>query len=315
MSDPIVRGDEVLVGSGYGNLGGHWEAAALGVADGTARTLPFQALVDGLRDTTAATLSYAFGSGTPVLTTIGLRDVATGEGWSGALSFSFNGGFAGTDATVAPDGMWQSGAGTLDTAPTTTPTNGYGVRFFTEARPADCAPAGGTYPYFPCPQWATPVDGVPTEVVVTDSSLVVGTATGTVYALDPADGTVQWSRAVGGPVEGAPAFADGLLYVVTTGGALTVLDGATGEPVWGASGLGAVSVQPALAGGVVYVGSGDGTVRAFAAAGCGAATCAPLWQDDTGDAAITGAPAVTNGRLLVGTADGRVVAWTAPAAP
>jgi hypothetical protein len=64
-----------------------------------------------------------------------------------------------------------------------------------------------------------------------------------------------------------------------------------------------------VAGGVMFAGAVDGTVRAFAAAGCaGAPACAPLWCDATGSA-ITGAPAVDLGRVYVGTSDGRVVAY------
>ena len=290
-SDPIVRGGEVIIGVGYGNLGGHWQATAYDVDDGTPRSLPVTALVDGVRGTTAATRSVAFGSGTPVLNTVGVRDLTTGAGWSGMVTFEDRSSpyFGQAPLTLGEDGLFQAGGGTLSPTPPGT-ASGWGVRRFALTQPANCAPSP-TYPYAPCPTWATPVDGAPTSPLLTGRAVVVGTATGTVHALDAADGSVLWTRSVAGAVRATPAFADGLLYVVTAAGDLTVLDGDTGEPVWGAAGLGTLSVQPAVAGGVVYVASGDGTVRAFAAAGCGAATCAPLWQDDTGDAAITGAPA------------------------
>jgi outer membrane protein assembly factor BamB len=90
-----------------------------------------------------------------------------------------------------------------------------------------------------------------------------------------------------------------------------VLDAATGALKW-AAGAGSVRVQPAVAGGVVFTGAQDGTVMAFAAAGCGQPFCGPLWTVDTGDAAITGAPAVNQGRLYVGTADDRLLAYGLP---
>jgi PQQ-like domain len=58
-----------------------------------------------------------------------------------------------------------------------------------------------------------------------------------------------------------------------------------------------------VAAGVVYTGSASGSVRAFAAAGCGAATCPALWSD-TAPGEVTGAPAVSNGQLSVGTSAG-----------
>jgi outer membrane protein assembly factor BamB len=55
---------------------------------------------------------------------------------------------------------------------------------------------------------------------------------------------------------------------------------------------------------------GDGRLAALAAdaAGCGVATCSPLWTAATGSR-ITGAPAVSNGTLYLGTADGRLLAY------
>ena len=64
-------------------------------------------------------------------------------------------------------------------------------------------------------------------------------------------------------------------------------------------------MQPAVAASVVYVGSGDGALRAFDGAGCGAATCAPLWTADAGGA-VTGGLAISNGMLYAGTANALV---------
>jgi outer membrane protein assembly factor BamB len=109
-------------------------------------------------------------------------------------------------------------------------------------------------------------------------------------------------------VSDAPALANGSLYVPTDSGALVVLNADTGAQQWtGATGA-AIGQQPAVAGGLVFTGSSDGTVSAFDAAGCGAATCTRLWNRTTGSA-ITGAPAVSDGQLYVGTADGRLVAY------
>ena len=60
-----------------------------------------------------------------------------------------------------------------------------------------------------------------------------------------------------------------------------------------------VSATPALAGGVLYVPTADGDLVAVDAAGCGAATCEPLWSAAIDGTAITEQPAVS------GDGDGR----------
>lgn len=71
-------------------------------------------------------------------------------------------------------------------------------------------------------------------------------------------------------------------------------------------------LAPSVANGVVYVTSDDGQVHALDAAGCGAATCAPLWS-----AALPAAPSspvtVADGRPFVGTTTGDLVAFALPA--
>jgi outer membrane protein assembly factor BamB len=73
----------------------------------------------------------------------------------------------------------------------------------------------------------------------------------------------------------------------------------------------------AVANGRIHVGTTAGTVKAFAAAGCGTATCAPLWNGTTAGpsapaSVVTGGPVVTNGRVYVGTLNGTVVAFALP---
>jgi outer membrane protein assembly factor BamB len=57
---------------------------------------------------------------------------------------------------------------------------------------------------------------------------------------------------------------------------------ATGETSWTAAVP--ASAAPALADGAVLVPTTDGRVQAFAAAGCGAGTCSPLWEVSVGTA-------------------------------
>jgi outer membrane protein assembly factor BamB len=305
---PVVAdGDRVVLGFGFGNLGGHWTTtfadAATGADLGSGGV--GQGLVDGLANNVLLTRLVAFGSGTPVVTQIQMSNlVSPASNWSSTIDVS--NGATTAPLTLGSTRIYQAGRGI------TTPTGSTNaVRAFLAATPpAQCpppAPAG-----FGCPAWATDIAGTlaRSPVINADETVVyTGTDTGAVYALDAATGAILWTsnNAAPGQVTDTPALANGSLYVPTTNG-LVVLDAATGALKW-AAGAGSVRVQPAVAGGVVFTGAQDGTVMAFDAAGCGQPFCVPLWTVDTGDAAITGAPAVNQGRLYVGTGDGRLLAY------
>jgi outer membrane protein assembly factor BamB len=79
-------------------------------------------------------------------------------------------------------------------------------------------------------------------------------------------------------------------------------------PLWSAAASGFNT--PAVHGGYVYLGGGDGVLRAFAADGCGAATCSPVWTGATGGAIRTDA-AVDGRTVVVGSDDGKVHAFPA----
>jgi outer membrane protein assembly factor BamB len=68
--------------------------------------------------------------------------------------------------------------------------------------------------------------------------------------------------------------------------------------------------SPAVAGGVVYVAAFDGKLYAYAAGGCGARTCDPLWTGRAG-APIDSSPAVAGGVVYVGDTDGFLSAFPA----
>jgi outer membrane protein assembly factor BamB len=76
-----------------------------------------------------------------------------------------------------------------------------------------------------------------------------------VVALDIADGSERWKRALSGNVAMTPAVSDGLVFVGTEGGAFQALDAQTGEPVWTVEGFGSFGwTNPVARDGVVYVG-------------------------------------------------------------
>jgi len=305
----VVDGTRVIVGSGFGNLGGHWSTGARDTATGadlgTLGPAANQGLVDGVRGTELLTRAAAFGSGTPVVTRIGVTDMATpGSGWSAPITVQSSGPAPGP-ATLGTSRVFQAGPGPMLPGG----TQGNGVRSFAVATaPATCpppAPAG-----FACPQWSTALPGgnaTPPVLAPGEATLYVVTDTGSVHAVDTATGAIRWSATVTGAGAAPPALAKGVLYVPGPGG-VVALDAATGAVRFTAATGSPVRAQPAVAGGVLFAGADDGAVRAFDAGGCGAASCGPLWSDATGSA-VTGAPAVNLGRLYVGTADGRVVAW------
>jgi outer membrane protein assembly factor BamB len=211
---------------------------------------------------------------------------------------------------VGSNGIYHSGQGLLSTTPSAAPPTGNAVRMFSLTRPSNCYTVSEP-PFFPCPHWATPIDGATATSPVIgpgEETVYTGTDAGTVYALDAATGAIRWSAPAGAPVTASPALADGTLFVPTGDGDLVAFDATTGAVRCSAPTGSPLTVQPAVAGGVVYTGSADGSLHAFPAAGCGAATCRPLWSASTGSR-ITGPPAVTGGQLYVGTQDGRLIAY------
>jgi outer membrane protein assembly factor BamB len=318
--DPFVVGDRLLVGYGYGNLGGHWQAALLDIATGTPTGPADGALTESVRGTLAASSYYAFGSGTPVLVGYSLNDVDTGAVDSGTLGLSDTGAALPSALTLGSERLYQSGSGLLPPgAPGEQVRMGPGVRSFPRSGVrTTCGPDSAAF--FACPLWVAEVGGTVTAPVIGPGEQVVyvGTGAGTVVALDAADGTVLWTAPVGAAVVHPPALAGGVLYVPTNAGDVVAVDAsgcgaATCDPLWTAStGTAAIAAQPAVAGtgedAVLYAGTAGGELHAFAAVGCGEAACAPLWSAATGSP-VTGGPIVSNGRVYAGLQDGRMVAY------
>jgi outer membrane protein assembly factor BamB len=172
------------------------------------------------------------------------------------------------------------------------------------------------------PAWSVTLGGQVTAPAISDDgqTVFVGDVTGTLSALNIADGTTRWTSTVGAGrrIFATPTVGDGSVFVTTEDGYVFAFGagGCDDEPPCDARWVsgpadGPVRQQAALAGGVLYVAANDGSIRAFDAGGC-VSYCNPLWQTFVGRA-ITGAPAVARGHLVVGTTDGRLIAF-APAA-
>jgi hypothetical protein len=109
--------------------------------------------------------------------------------------------------------------------------------------------------------------------------------------IDPDDGTPVDSTPVNYPVSGIVTSGSAAVYTESTAclvegspSTLVVRDTATQATQWTAALPGPAS-GPTISAGVIYVTSA-GQVYAFDAAGCGAATCEPLWVRDGDDAGV-----------------------------
>lgn len=321
VGEPLPVDGRVLVGYGFGNLGGHWTGIALDPRTGDPVGGPVASgLLSTARGTIVASDAYSHGSGTPVLVGYQLTDVSGATTVNGgALSLETGGSGSRPRLTIGEHGVYHAGNGLVPGD-----VDGWGqgraVRRFPHQVGTGCGPSGATI--FACPGWVTPMDTT-TEVVIGpgETTLYVGRTGGSVAALDASTGALQWTAAVGADVTATPALADGILYVPTADGDLVAVDAAgcgsaTCTPLWSAPVDGtALAQQPAVAGSggdaVVFAGTQGGTLAALPAAGCGAVTCTPLWQASVG-ATVTGAPAVSAGRVVVGTQGGQIAAFHLP---
>lgn len=132
-----------------------------------------------------------------------------------------------------------------------------------------------------------------------DRLLVVGGEDGFIYALDAAEGTLRWRRALGASVAAAAvAYRSSETTLVVVGndnGDVVALDARTGEPVWTYAAPGAVVGALRAAQGQLFVAAQSGEVMAL-----DAVNGTMRWQAET-DTAIVHAPAI--GQDLVAIVD------------
>ncbi len=96
----------------------------------------------------------------------------------------------------------------------------------------------------------------------------------------------SWSVDVGQPIVGAPiVLANGDVAVGDKAGTLSARHAATGAADWSSTsepGAANTSTSPAATDASVFMTGPDGTVRSYAAAGCGSPTCSPTWTAPIG---------------------------------
>lgn len=111
------------------------------------------------------------------------------------------------------------------------------------------------------------------------STLYATTGFGTVVAINPGSGAIQWTKAMGEPIRNSPTVAGGKIFFVSTDNTLHALNASTGEQVWKKRGLPQSATllsnaSPAVAGGIVVAPFPAGDIVAYQT-GSGKAA----WQD------------------------------------
>ena len=141
------------------------------------------------------------------------------------------------------------------------------------------------------------VAGRPGALAFGGKVLALREADGTVWCMDPDDGSARWKAESG--VAGTLPPVVTAERIVIAGEGLAVLDAATGRVVWSAADARAATA-PALTATYVVLGEADGHVRAR-----DLATGRLLWSHATARALLAPPVADDRGRLLVGTTDRR----------
>ncbi|HTW89129.1 MAG TPA: PQQ-binding-like beta-propeller repeat protein [Candidatus Binataceae bacterium] len=112
-------------------------------------------------------------------------------------------------------------------------------------------------------QWSfAPPSGIAGNVAISGDTLYAMASNGTLYALNPADGSELWHRAGSGASQGGVA-ANGASVLFEDGGILTALDSA-GTLAWSSNGFVGEAVAPVIAGsGTVFAAAQGGHLAAI----------------------------------------------------
>ena len=150
--------------------------------------------------------------------------------------------------------------------------------------------------------WTFKADSAITSgVAVADNLVLVGDATGTLYAVQRASGQLAWSYKGTNSIAGTPSIVkgdgDGRVVFAQENGAVTCLNLADGSFVWrnlpSEDSATTMSDGTAAGGGKVFLVRGDGKLYAL-----GAADGRPLWATGL-DQSLRAAPAFDTGSGLV----------------
>ncbi|MEA1905443.1 MAG: PQQ-binding-like beta-propeller repeat protein [Euryarchaeota archaeon] len=191
-------------------------------------------------------------------------------------------------ADIATHGeVWNfSTSGTIST----TPAISGGMVFFATDEPGERLYAlyldGGE-------AWNTSMRCRLSSPAVAHGRVYIGDMDKHLNCLDSGNGSVIWSKYVGGPVKSSPVVAGGMVYVTEYTGTIYCFDADCGTFVWSGDTEGFNIAQPAVSDGTLFVGSDSGYLYAFR-------DPPPLEGDLNHDSKVTAADAVVALRMVVG---------------
>ncbi len=153
--------------------------------------------------------------------------------------------------------------------------------------------------------WSQSLDNIAVgPPLYAQGNVYIGTYSGTMYALDAADGSVVWTYSSYNYIDfGTPAYDGAAIYYCNLAGSMFALDATDGSLIWN-SGVGdGASSAPAYANGYLYVASFDGnlyTVDSFDGT---------VVDSDYIGPGSTSSPAVSDGWIWVEANDGTVAGF------
>lgn len=153
--------------------------------------------------------------------------------------------------------------------------------------------------------WQSDIGGeIYSSALLLGDRLIVASTSGTLVALNPVDGVMQWLRADMGAIWSSPAASvDGdTIYVGTRAGNLLAIDPTDGAERWRVTFGAGIDATPAILDGVITIGTYDGTFAAI-----NAADGVELWRTALGNTVYTSA-AVTPEAIYVNTLGGAAFA-------
>jgi outer membrane protein assembly factor BamB len=155
--------------------------------------------------------------------------------------------------------------------------------------------------------WSFPTGGrISGAPAVVDDMLYIGSADGSLYAIDALTGVKRWAFVAGAGIASSPTVMGGMVYVsvgdTAAASSVIAVDAATGQERWRQSIEGPAVGAPLAVDGGVYIGTNAGILYAF-----DATTGAERWRFKTGNA-IWAAPSYEGGAVFIASWDSHVYA-------
>jgi len=153
--------------------------------------------------------------------------------------------------------------------------------------------------------WSRTMDNIAVgPPLYAQGNVYIGTYSGTMYALDAADGSVVWNHSSYGIIDfGTPAYDGAAIYYCDLAGSMFALDATDGSVIWSVGVGSGASSAPAYANGYLYIASWDGnlyTVDSFDGT---------VVDSDYIGPQSTSSPAVSDGWIWVEANDGTVAGF------